>query len=105
MAQLTSARRNGRFGANQEAATGQERLSVPVLILQGDNDIQVTQEDSRLLAAAKPNATRVLVAGMNHGLRISPRDLAGNLATYGDPSLPLAPEGVEAIVQFVRSAK
>jgi pimeloyl-ACP methyl ester carboxylesterase len=78
---------------------------VPVLILQGDNDIQVTEEDSRLLAKAKPDATHVVVAGMNHGLRISPRDREGNLATYGDPSLPLAPEGVDAIVWFVRNAK
>lgn len=81
------------------------RVKVPVLILQGDNDIQVTEEDSRLLAKARPDATRVVVAGMNHGLRISPRDREGNLATYGDPSLPLAPEGVEAIVRFARNAK
>jgi uncharacterized protein len=81
------------------------RVKVPVLILQGDNDIQVTEEDSKLLAKARPDATRVVVAGMNHGLRISPRDREGNLATYGDPSLPLAPEGVEAVVRFVRNAK
>jgi pimeloyl-ACP methyl ester carboxylesterase len=81
------------------------KVIVPVLILQGDNDIQVTEEDSGLLAKAKPDATRVVVAGMNHGLRNSPRDRAGNLATYADPSLPLSPEAVEAIVRFVRNAK
>lgn len=74
----------------------------PVLILQGDNDIQVSVEDARLLAAARPDAKLVIVPGMNHILKDAPTDRAGNLAAYADPSRPLAPEVVPTVAKFVK---
>ena len=76
----------------------------PVLILQGDNDLQVSVQDARLLAAARPGARLVIVPGMNHVLKDAPTDRAGNIATYADPNRPLAPELAAAIVAFVKSA-
>jgi pimeloyl-ACP methyl ester carboxylesterase len=80
-------------------------LRVPVLIAQGTTDLQVSVEDARLLAAAKPDATLVIVDGMNHVLKIVPADLATQVRSYSDPSLPIAAELVDAIARFVKTAR
>ena len=77
----------------------------PVLILQGDTDIQVSVEDARLLAAGRPDATLVILPGVNHVLKTAPLDRAANVATYMDPSLPLAPGVMAAIDAFVDRAR
>ena len=74
---------------------------VPMLIVQGDHDLQVARTDADRLAAAQPRAKLVVVPGMNHVLKASPADRAANMATYADPSLPLAPGLVDAIADFV----
>lgn len=77
------------------------RQKIPVLILQGDNDLQVSVADSRLLAAARPDATLVILPGVNHMLKSAPADRAGNFATYADPALPLAPGIVDGVAAFI----
>lgn len=77
----------------------------PVMILQGDRDLQVTLADARALAAARPDARLEILSGVNHVLKQAPADAAGNLATYRDPDLPLATDVVRLIVSFVRGAK
>lgn len=79
-----------------------EAAKAPVLILQGDNDVQVSVEDAHRLAAARPDAELVIVHGMNHILKDAPTDRAGNLATYADPGRPLEPEVVPTVVAFIR---
>jgi pimeloyl-ACP methyl ester carboxylesterase len=79
------------------------KLKVPLLIVQGDNDIQVTVEDAKGLAAAQPKARLVVLPGVNHLLKVPEgTDRAANLRAYADPSLPIAPAAVEAIAQFVK---
>lgn len=75
----------------------------PALILQGTRDIQVSVADSARLAAANPRAAYRLVAGANHVLKpVGSDDRAANIATYGDPALPLAPGFVAPIVALVK---
>lgn len=77
-------------------------VELPVLIVQGEADLQVGVADAEALSRAQPAAGRVLVPGMNHVLKeVPPGDVAANLAAYGDPSLPLAPGLAEAIAGFV----
>ncbi len=78
------------------------KLKMPVLIVQGTTDIQVTVDDAKALAAAKPDAKLMLIDGMNHILRAAPLDRAANAATYSQPTLPLKPELMPALVAFVR---
>jgi uncharacterized protein len=78
------------------------KQKAPVLIVQGDNDIQVGVADAKLLAAARPDARLVILPGVNHILKSAPADRAANIATYSDPSLPLAPGVVDAIADFMR---
>jgi pimeloyl-ACP methyl ester carboxylesterase len=78
------------------------KLRVPMLIVQGDRDIQVSVADARALAAADPRATLAIVPGANHVLKaVASDDRAANFATYSDPSLPLAPGIASAIAGFV----
>lgn len=71
------------------------------LILQGDRDLQVTMADAHLLNAA-PKTRLDVISGMNHILKAAPEDRAGNLATYADPSLPLADKLIRRIRKFVK---
>lgn len=77
-------------------------LTVPVLILQGTTDIQVSIDEARALKAAKPEAELVLIDGMNHVLRRAPADPAKNMETYGNPDLPLVPDVARSIVELAR---
>jgi uncharacterized protein len=76
----------------------------PVLIIQGETDIQVPVSDARLLAAGRPDATVAIIPGMNHVLKLAPIDRAANIAAYADPDRPLAPGLMDAIDAFVDRA-
>ena len=77
--------------------------ALPVLIVQGGRDIQVSEADARALAAAQPKAKLVTIPAMDHVLkRVASDDRAPNLAAYADPSLPVDPALVEAIAEFVK---
>ncbi|MBF8723062.1 alpha/beta hydrolase [Pseudomonas guariconensis] len=86
----------------QDPAAAFARLPMPALILQGRNDVQVDVADAERLKAAKPDAQLVLIEGMNHMLRISPRGMSQQRDSYRNPELPLARELGERIVAFVR---
>jgi pimeloyl-ACP methyl ester carboxylesterase len=78
----------------------------PVLILQGERDIQVSVDDAKLLKAADANAKLVRLPDVNHVLKaVDSDDRMANLKTYFDPKLPLAPGVVETIADFVNSVK
>lgn len=76
---------------------------VPLVIVQGDNDIQVSvDDDAKPLAAAQPKARLVILSGVNHVLKVVPAgDRAANAASYADPTLPIAPALVDAVVAAV----
>lgn len=81
------------------------KLKVPVLILQGTTDFQVSVGDAQNLKKAKPDATLVLVEGMNHVLKQAPADREQNIKTYNKPELPVDPSLIKTIVQFVGGLK
>jgi pimeloyl-ACP methyl ester carboxylesterase len=77
----------------------------PVLILQGERDIQVAVDDAKLLKAADDNAKLVLLPDVNHVLKtVTADDRMANLKTYLDPKLPIAPGVVAAIADFVAAS-
>lgn len=78
-------------------------VELPMLILQGDKDLQVAVTDAELLKSAQPAATLKLLPGVNHVLKPVPGDdRAANLATYGNADLPIAPVVADTIAAFVR---
>lgn len=80
------------------------KVHVPVTIVQGTADIQVTMTDARALKAASPNAKLVVVEGMNHVLKHFPdtSSLQAAMKGYHDPSLPLEPKVVAAVEEAVK---
>lgn len=78
------------------------KIDKPVLILQGDRDIQVTVEDAELLYEANQDSKFVIIEGMNHILKDAPEDIEENLATYQDPDLPLNEQFIEEITAFIK---
>jgi len=86
----------------QDPAKLAESLSIPILIVQGERDIQTSVADAKALAAAQPKAKLVLIPAMNHVLKdVASDDRAANMATYSDSSLPVDSSAVGAIVDFV----
>ena len=73
-----------------------------MLIVQGTTDLQVPVRDARLLAEAKPDARLEIIQGMNHILKEAPLEPQANVATYSDPTLPLAPGFLEATIDFLK---
>lgn len=73
----------------------------PVLVVQGATDLQVAVTDAERLAKARPGVELALIEGANHVLKTAPLDRGPNLATYADPSLPLADGVAEAISAFI----
>jgi len=77
------------------------KLRAPALVVQGGNDLQVSEADARRLAGAGPAIELRLIVSMNHVLKSAPRDRAANLASYADPQRPLARQLVPAIADFI----
>ena len=78
----------------------------PVLILQGDNDLQVGVEDAELLGKANAAAKVVIFQGVNHVLKaVEGKSRAANFSTYGDPTLPLADGIAPAVAGFIRAQR
>lgn len=78
-----------------------QKLTIPVLIIQGTNDIQVTVEDAKRLSKANPKSELVLIDNMNHVFRIVEGDRQANIATYNNTSLPIADELVKNVTSFI----
>lgn len=79
------------------------KLDIPVLILQGDKDIQVGVEEAEKLHAAYQASSLYVVKDMNHVLKqCDTNDRMAQLATYSNPQLPIKPELISHIVEFIR---
>lgn len=77
------------------------RYKGPVLIIQGDRDVQVAVSEAERLRASRPDARYELVPGMSHILKEGPTDRAANIKTYSEPNRPLMPGLAQTIVSFV----
>ncbi|QDU22236.1 alpha/beta hydrolase family protein [Urbifossiella limnaea] len=78
-------------------------LKAPLLVASGSTDIQVSEADARRLVAARPGARAAAVAGMNHVLKPVPTvDRLAQLPSYADPTLPLHPDLLPALDEFLR---
>ncbi|MEK4523470.1 hypothetical protein MKX96_17800 [Psychrobacillus sp. FSL W7-1493] len=79
-----------------------QQLESRTLIVNGTFDIQVPSNDATLLHQAKVDSELLIIEKMNHVLKESPSDEAGNMATYTDPSLPLAEGLMDGIIEFIK---
>lgn len=79
------------------------KLKYPCLIVQGDNDIQVSIKEAKLLAAVSDKHKLVIIEKMNHVLKtIDSRERAVNLAAYANPTMLISTALTEAIVNYIQ---
>ena len=77
------------------------KLDIPILIVQGTTDIQVSVSDADKLALANKKSQKQIIEGMNHILKEAQADRQKNIQTYSIPDLPLKKELMEVIVKFI----
>ena len=79
------------------------KLRQPVLILQGDKDVQVSEEDAKLLKQSLPKAQFQILKDMNHVLKTCESvDMQVQQATYANPDLPVQEDLLITIEKFVK---
>ena len=85
-----------RFDPSEEI----RKLRIPVLVVQGDQDIQVSVEDAQRLLAASQNGQLLMIPDMTHTLKTvtTNKDL---MKSYIDPSLPISKEMLDGIIAFI----
>ncbi len=77
-----------------------KKLTIPVLIIQGNADLQVPVSDAKLLAAANPKAQLVIIDKMNHILK-PVSSVEENQASYSNPDLKISKELIKAMIVFI----
>lgn len=78
-----------------------EKLDIPVLIINGDTDIQVQVSEAESLKTAKPNAQFKIIKNMNHIFKEIKGDLAENQNSYNNISIPIMPKLIKTISSFI----
>lgn len=79
------------------------KLKVPVLIVNGDNDIQISEDNADALQKARPEARKAIVAQMTHTLvQSEARTMEEQMKTVYNAELPLHPELVSVLTEFIR---
>ena len=79
-----------------------KKLEMPVLIINGDNDLQVNTNEAEKLKAARPDAELIIIENMNHIYRIIDKnDDIANQKSYNEPQRPISNEMVEQISNFI----
>ena len=80
------------------------KLDVPSLIVQGTADVQVAVSEGEALKEAARRGTLLIVPDMSHAMKRVTADPASAMKGLTDPTVPLAPELVPRIAQFLREA-
>lgn len=79
-----------------------KKLNVPILVVQGNQDLQVTVKDAELLSQANKNAELLIVDKMNHVMKIIEGDQQANLESYKNETLPISEVMTNKIVSFIK---
>lgn len=80
-----------------------KKLSIPILIVQGTNDLQISVEDAKRLANSNQGSKMILIEQMNHIFRIVNGDRQSNISTYSNTEMDIANELVESISAFIQN--
>ncbi len=79
-------------------------LRLPVLIIQGDRDIQVSVKNAERLRLSQRRARLQIIENMNHVLKMcESTDAAAQQATYTNPDLPVSEQLITTIEKFIKN--
>ena len=94
-----------RFIANWMSYNPQEeikKLDMPILIVNGTKDLQVSVEEAKLLNDSAKNSELKLIDKMNHVLFIIEGDDQENAKSYNDHAGKVSEELINTIVAFIK---
>ena len=80
-----------------------KNLNIPILIVQGNKDLQVEVSEAEKLKEVVPNATYLIIEDMNHILRKIKGSRLENHKSYNEYWLKIMPEIIDAITNFVKN--
>ncbi len=78
-----------------------KKVTKPVLLINGDRDLQVPLNDLKQLHQSKPTATMVVIKDMNHVLK-TVKNKTENYTSYQTPNFIIAKELITTIEKFVK---
>ncbi|MCB0409825.1 MAG: alpha/beta hydrolase [Flavobacteriales bacterium] len=81
------------------------KLDIPILIVQGNTDIQISVDDAKSLNSANKLSTLIIIDQMNHVFKEAPIDRAANIAAYTNPELKNVPLLASEIIKFISELK
>jgi hypothetical protein len=79
-----------------------KKLKIPVLVINGTKDLQVSIADANLLKQAKPDAKLVIIKNMNHIFKEIKAGDTENKDSYTNPNLPVMTDLIININQFIK---
>lgn len=79
------------------------KLDIPVLLINGNKDLQISEQVAEQLKEVKPDASLVVLDKMNHVFRKIEGDELENSKSYNEPGNPLHPELVPVIADFIKN--
>jgi len=82
-----------------------KKLTIPILIIQGTKDIQVSIKDAELLHNANTTSKLQLIENMNHIFKEINGGVNENLQSYSNPKLPITPILTTTILNFINQLK
>lgn len=78
-----------------------EKLNIPILILQGDQDLQVDVPNADKLAICSQKSKKIIIKDMNHVLK-EVHSFMENQSSYAQPNMPLNTQLVKEIAHFLK---
>lgn len=78
------------------------KLNIPILIVNGTSDLQVSPNEANLLHEAAPKSTLKMIDKMNHVLVIIEGDNLENSKSYNESARPISPELIKSITTFIK---
>jgi len=78
------------------------KLNIPILLLQGDKDLQVYVENVKILDSNSRSAKVYIIPKMNHILKIIEGDQTENFASYSISTQAISSFMIDCIVAFVK---
>lgn len=79
-------------------------LKIPVMIVGGSTDIQVSKEDYERLLAASPHAAKIYIDDMNHVLKqCAATTLMVQAVSYADSESGNHPNLAPAVIEFIKA--
>ncbi|MFC7356949.1 alpha/beta hydrolase [Jejudonia soesokkakensis] len=77
-------------------------LAIPVLIVNGKEDLQVSVSEAELLFSVKPDAQYLLIDDMDHSLKYTSNNNNEQKTAQEFASVPVMPELIDSIATFVK---